>query len=116
MGDKDLPRFAAGSIRVVRCLQGEVAPSGAALYWVWGGAPRGRALERPRQMDAVRHEAALAKVLTGVAGLDDVLRGGFPAGRTTVIAGGPGSGKTVLSLQSLAYAARGGGAGYFRDV
>ncbi len=38
---------------------------------------------------------------TGVAGLDAVLSGGFPAGRTTVVAGGPGSGKTVLALQYL---------------
>lgn len=38
---------------------------------------------------------------TGVAGLDEVLCGGFPAGRTTVVAGGPGSGKTVLALQFL---------------
>lgn len=38
---------------------------------------------------------------TGIRGLDKVLCGGFPAGRTTVVTGGPGSGKTVLALQYL---------------
>ncbi len=38
---------------------------------------------------------------TGVAGLDAALCGGFPTGRTTIITGAPGSGKTVLSMQYL---------------
>lgn len=40
----------------------------------------------------------LEKVSTGVHGLDDVLAGGYAVGRTTLIAGGPGSGKTNLAL------------------
>lgn len=40
----------------------------------------------------------LEKVSTGVTGLDDVLMGGYAVGRTTLIAGGPGSGKTNLAL------------------
>lgn len=40
----------------------------------------------------------LDKVSTGVDGLDDVLMGGYAVGRTTLIAGGPGSGKTNLAL------------------
>jgi circadian clock protein KaiC len=43
----------------------------------------------------------LAKMSTGISGLDECLRGGFPRGRTTVIAGGPGTGKTVMALQTL---------------
>ena len=43
--------------------------------------------------------APIAKVPSGVAGLDEILHGGLPAGRTTVVAGGPGSGKTVLGVQ-----------------
>ena len=31
---------------------------------------------------------SLTKVATGIAGLDDILEGGFPAGRTTLISGG----------------------------
>jgi circadian clock protein KaiC len=40
-------------------------------------------------------------VSTGIAGLDDVLRGGFTAGRLYLIEGNPGSGKTTLALQFL---------------
>ena len=41
------------------------------------------------------------KISTGIAGLDEILHGGLPAGRSYLIAGGAGSGKTVLSLQCL---------------
>jgi len=39
---------------------------------------------------------------SGIAGLDQILRGGFPSGRTTTVVGGPGCGKTVLAMQFLA--------------
>jgi circadian clock protein KaiC len=42
-----------------------------------------------------------AKAATGIAGLDDVLRGGLPANRVYLIQGDPGSGKTTLGLQFL---------------
>lgn len=38
---------------------------------------------------------------TGIAGLDDILEGGFPHGRLYVIEGDPGTGKTTLGLQFL---------------
>lgn len=38
---------------------------------------------------------------TGVRGLDEITHGGFPAGRNTLICGGPGSGKTVLAMKYL---------------
>ncbi len=41
------------------------------------------------------------KSRTGIIGLDAVTRGGLPAGRATLLLGGPGSGKTVLALQTL---------------
>ena len=41
------------------------------------------------------------KVLTGIRGFDEITRGGLPRGRTTLVMGGPGSGKTVFALQSL---------------
>lgn len=44
---------------------------------------------------------ATAKVPTGVSGFDEITGGGLPRGRTTLLAGGPGSGKTVLALQFL---------------
>ncbi|MBK9472505.1 MAG: hypothetical protein IPO18_09510 [bacterium] len=55
----------------------------------------------------------LAKLGTGVDGLDEVLDGGYPKGRTTMIRGGPGAGKTLFALQFLVQSARQGTAGIF---
>ncbi|SER61341.1 circadian clock protein KaiC [Faunimonas pinastri] len=41
------------------------------------------------------------RVSTGNAGLDTILRGGFPANRLFLLEGTPGSGKTTLALQFL---------------
>ncbi len=46
------------------------------------------------------------KAPTGIAGFDEITGGGLPHGRTTLLVGGPGSGKTVLALQFLAHGAR----------
>jgi len=46
------------------------------------------------------------KAPTGIAGLDEITGGGWPRGNATLIEGGPGSGKTVLALQSLVNGAR----------
>ena len=43
----------------------------------------------------------IPKVPTRIAGLDEILEGGFPRGRTSLACGGPGSGKTVLGLEFL---------------
>ncbi len=51
-------------------------------------------------------QQAITKVLTGIAGFDDITRGGLPHGRTTLVLGGPGCGKTVFALQSLVNGAR----------
>src|SRR5687767_7381980 len=45
--------------------------------------------------------SALAKVRTGIAGFDDITGGGLPRGRPTLIAGGPGCGKTLFSMEFL---------------
>ena len=42
-----------------------------------------------------------ARLLTGVAGLDDILHGGLPTGHVYLIEGDPGSGKTTLGIQFL---------------
>jgi len=47
-----------------------------------------------------------AKVATGIPGLDELSYGGLKANRTSLIMGGPGSGKTVVALQTLVNAAR----------
>src|SRR5713226_10561952 len=38
---------------------------------------------------------------TGIPGLDKLLSGGLPKGRTILLSGGPGTGKTILSSQFL---------------
>jgi len=48
---------------------------------------------------------ALAKAPTGIAGLDEVTNGGLPRGRTTLVCGGAGCGKTLLALEFLAHGA-----------
>ena len=45
--------------------------------------------------------ATVTKVLTGIQGFDEITDGGLPRGRTTLVMGGPGCGKTVFALQSL---------------
>jgi len=45
------------------------------------------------------------KAPTGIEGFDEITRGGLPRGRTTLLAGGPGSGKSLLALQSLVHGA-----------
>ncbi len=42
-----------------------------------------------------------SRVATGIAGLDDILHGGFTANRLYLIEGTPGSGKTTLAFQFL---------------
>ena len=49
--------------------------------------------------------APLTKMLTGIQGFDEITNGGLPRGRTTLVMGGPGCGKTVFSLQLLVNAA-----------
>jgi circadian clock protein KaiC len=44
---------------------------------------------------------ALAKTPTGIEGLDEVTRGGFPSGRPTLIAGNAGCGKSLLAMSFL---------------
>jgi circadian clock protein KaiC len=43
----------------------------------------------------------MQKTLTGISGLDKVTNGGLPRGRTTLIAGGAGSGKTLVAMEFL---------------
>ena len=43
----------------------------------------------------------LSKAATGIPGLDAVTAGGLPRGRTTLLCGGPGCGKTLMAMQFL---------------
>jgi circadian clock protein KaiC len=69
------------------------------------------AKRRTQGRDAERQQKsrkALPKVSTGIAGLDLVLGGGLPAGRVTLLSGGPGSGKSMIGLQCLLHGADAG--------
>ena len=46
------------------------------------------------------------KTATGIIGFDEITGGGLPRGRTTLLMGGPGSGKTIFAMQFLAHGAR----------
>src|SRR3990167_5654889 len=43
----------------------------------------------------------LDKLPTGINGFDEIAHGGIPKGRTTLISGTSGSGKTIFSMQFL---------------
>jgi circadian clock protein KaiC len=43
----------------------------------------------------------LKKCPTGIPGLDEISGGGLPRGRTTIVCGGPGCGKTMLGVEFL---------------
>ncbi len=53
------------------------------------------------EKEPVNYDLKLEKVPTGINGLDDITEGGFPKGRTTLVTGGPGTGKSMLSLEFL---------------
>ena len=46
-------------------------------------------------------EFQLKRLATGVAGLDDILSGGLPAGQMYLLEGDPGTGKTTLAMQFI---------------
>jgi circadian clock protein KaiC len=46
-----------------------------------------------------------SRVPTGIKGLDDMIEGGFPRGSMILLAGSPGSGKTIASAQYLYHGA-----------
>ncbi len=54
-----------------------------------------------RQKRSTNHDLILEKVPTGIKGLDEVTYGGFPKGRTILVTGGPGSGKSMLAMEFL---------------
>lgn len=59
-------------------------------------------LKKPPVLDS-------SKARTGIEGFDEITNGGLPRGRTTLLEGGPGSGKTIFALSFLVHGARDGG-------
>src|SRR5215470_16072741 len=52
-------------------------------------------------MAPVEVSQGLEKAPTGIRGLDEMSGGGLPRGRTTIVCGGAGCGKTMLGLEFL---------------
>ncbi|MCF8105635.1 MAG: hypothetical protein K9K64_09140 [Desulfohalobiaceae bacterium] len=52
-------------------------------------------------METEEKAAGVEKAVTGIRGLDEITRGGLPRGRTVLVSGGPGCGKTLLGLEFL---------------
>ena len=57
----------------------------------------------PKESAALKQ---LKKTPTGISGFDEITGGGVPQGRPTLIAGGPGSGKTLFGMEFLVRGAR----------
>ncbi|EEF60674.1 ATPase domain-containing protein [Pedosphaera parvula] len=62
-------------------------------------------------MTHTKRRGGLIKSATGIPGFDEITGGGLPENRTTLVMGGPGSGKSVFALQSLVEEVRRGEAG-----
>jgi circadian clock protein KaiC len=67
---------------------------------------RQKTVELEVPLNGDRHSLSLEKAPTGIGGLDEISNGGFPRGRTTIICGGPGCGKTMLAMEFLIRGAR----------
>jgi circadian clock protein KaiC len=61
-------------------------------------------------------ETSRPRVPTGIAGLDEMLEGGFPRGHVVLVTGLPGTGKTCFGLQFLLAGAQRGERGVFLSL
>jgi len=55
----------------------------------------------------------MERVSTGINGLDEMLGGGYPRNRIILVRGGPGSGKTIFSIQFIVDGAKKGERGIY---
>lgn len=63
-------------------------------------------IEKPKKKMAkktpvIRLRSVFPKAPTGIRGLDEITGGGLPRGRTTLVCGSPGCGKTLLGMEFL---------------
>jgi len=56
---------------------------------------------RVKPSSAPRELLPLEKIRTGIPGFDEISEGGLPKGRTTIVCGGAGCGKTMLGMEFL---------------
>jgi circadian clock protein KaiC len=67
---------------------------------------RSRRLRAGGRQNGGSDRQALAKTPTGIQGLDEITEGGLPTGRSTLVTGGPGCGKTLFGMEFLVRGAR----------
>ncbi len=60
-----------------------------------------RASKRTKTAAASRAFTQLKKAPSGITGFDEITGGGLPAGRPTIVCGGPGCGKTMFAMEFL---------------
>ncbi len=72
-----------------------------------------RQAKRRGRTEAAPVVLTLPTAATGVRGLDDILQGGLARGRTFLLEGNPGTGKTTIALQFLLEGAKAGEAGLY---
>lgn len=75
--------------------------------WVQGGQILGRRVSTAGKIQE------LEKAASYISGFDEILHGGLPAGRTTLVEGGPGTGKSIFGLEFLYRGALADQAGIF---
>src|SRR5579862_8594652 len=56
---------------------------------------------KSKKTKAERQLNELPKCLTGITGLDEITLGGLPQGRTTLVCGSAGCGKSLLGMEFL---------------
>ncbi len=66
-----------------------------------------------RYAGAMQVEDGMHRIDTGVAGLNDILSGGLPAGQMYLLEGDPGTGKTTLAMQFIMVGVRAGEQGLY---
>lgn len=59
-----------------------------------------------RKRSPSARKTGIAKVPSGIEGLDEITGGGLPRGRTTLVCGGAGCGKTLFAMEFLVNGAR----------
>jgi len=62
-------------------------------------------LPKPEEGDKIVRSVSVDKVPTGINGLDEIISGGLPKGGIVILAGNPGTGKTIFSACFLYYGA-----------
>ena len=58
----------------------------------------------------------IQRIQTGIQGFDQLIYGGLPAGRSYLVSGEPGTGKTIFSLQFLLEGLKNGESAIFISI